>query len=193
MLKQQDIVNSTEVFRKFNFSSIISQQDLDEAVSIVKSIIDSGNYWENSPKFQTKENIFARPEPVWLKFRMSFLFSVFMYLGREVRVSNMQAWSFMTNLEGAENKETLWHHHQHKPEPLSMSGIFYLRIPDDVENRDLCGTEFAPNGPENEGKFFVKPSDFHWLIYPSKYWHRPAPPQSNKYRFIMAADVEING
>ena len=72
-----------------------------------------------------------------------------------------------------------------------MSGIFYLDIPKDVENFDMCGTEFAPNGPENDGKFFIKPAYYNWLVYPSKYWHRPAPPQSSNYRFIIAADVEI--
>ena len=49
----------------------------------------------------------------------------------------------------------------------------------------------APNGPENDGKFFVKPSDFTWLIYPSSYWHRPGIPQSDKYRYIIAADVDV--
>ena len=186
-----DVIDSNDIFKKFDYSSVITQADIDYAITDIKGIIDSGNYWENSPKYQTKENVFARQNPTWMKFRMSFLFSIFQYFGREVKVGNMQAWSFMTNREGAEDRQTLWHHHQHKLDPQGMSGIFYLHIPEDVENRDLCGTEFAPNGPENEGKFHVKPSDFHWLVYPSKYWHRPAAPQSDKYRFILAADVDI--
>jgi len=92
-----NIIDSNDTFRKYDFSSTITQDDVNEAITIIKGIIDSGNYWENSPKFQTKENIFARPESVWLKFRMSFLFSIFMYMGREVKVGKMQAWSFMTN------------------------------------------------------------------------------------------------
>ena len=186
-----DVIDSNEIFKKFDYSSVITQADIDYAITDIKGIIDSGNYWENSPKFQTKENVFQRQHPTWMKFRMSFLFSIFQYFGQEVKVGKMQAWSFMTNKEGAEDRQTLWHHHQHVAEPQMMSGIFYLHIPEDVENRDLCGTEFAPNGPENDGKFHVKPSDFHWLIYPSKYWHRPAAPQSDKYRFILAADVQI--
>jgi hypothetical protein len=190
-MQEYRIIDQNEDFRKFDFSSLITESDVKEAKTIIEKIIADGNFWENSPKYQTKENIFARPEYVWLKFRMSFLFSVFMYLGREVKVGNMQAWSFMTSLKTQEDREKLWHHHQHKPSPQSMSGIWYLDIPEDVENRDLCGTEIAPNGPENGGKFFVKPSEFNWLIYPSKYWHRPGIPQSDKYRFIIAADVEI--
>jgi len=186
------VIDSNEVFQKFDFSSIITQQDNLKVIEIIKKIIDSGNYFTNSPKYQTKENLFARTEPVWVKYRMSFLMSLFMYLGKEVKVSNMMAWSFMTNLEGAEDRDNLWHHHWHPqhPDAKILSGIFYLHIPKDVKDRDYAGTEMAPNGPEKDGKFFVSPTDYTWLIYPSKEWHRPGIVQSMDYRFILAADVE---
>ena len=186
------VIDHNETFRKFDFSSVITQSDNDTAIGIIKSIIADGNYFTNSPKYQTKENIFARQEAVWLKYRMSFLFSVFMYLGREVKVANTMAWSFMTNLQGAEDREKLWHHHWHpsKPEARMLSGIWYLDIPKDVQDRDYCGTEMAPNGPTGEGKFFVRPTIGSWLMYPSNQWHRPGIVQSNNYRFILAADVE---
>lgn len=186
------VIDQNEVFKKFDFSSVINRADNLDAISVVKNIILDGNYFTNSPRFQTKENIFSRPEPIWLKYRMSFLFSVFMYLGREVKVSNMMAWSFMTNLSTAEDRNNLWHNHWHPqtPDGKMMSGIFYLHIPEDVKDRDYCGTEMAPNGPEKDGKFFVKPSDFSWLIYPSDQWHRPGIVQSDDYRFVLAADIE---
>jgi hypothetical protein len=186
------VIDQNDTFRKFDFSSVISPEDNKSAIGTIKNIIASGNYFTNSPKYQTKENIFARPEPVWLKYRMSFMFSVFMYLGREVKVSNMMAWSFMTNLDGAEDREKLWHDHWHPTNPNAkmLSGIFYLHIPEDVLDRNYCGTEMAPNGPENDGKFFVKPTDYNWLIYPSNQWHRPGIVQSKDYRFILAADIE---
>jgi hypothetical protein len=71
-----------------------------------------------------------------------------------------------------------------------LSGIFYLHIPEDVKDRDYCGTEMAPNGPNGDGKFFVRPCDYSWLLYPSNQWHRPGVVQSNDYRFILAVDVE---
>jgi hypothetical protein len=186
------VIDSNEVFQKFDFSSIIKEQDNHEVIEIIKKIVDSGNYFTNSPKFQTKENLFARTEPVWVKYRMSFLMSLFMYLGREVKVSNMMAWSFMTNLEGAEDRNNLWHHHWHPQNPNSkmMSGIFYLHIPEDVKDRDYCGTEMAPEGVASDDKFFVRPTDFNWLLYPSSNWHRPGIVQSDQYRFILAVDIE---
>ena len=186
------VIDQDTVFRKFDFSSVITEQDNQTACGIIRDIVANGNYFTNSPKFQTKENIFARSEPVWVKYRMSFLMSVFMYLGREVKVSNMMAWSYMTNLEGAENRDNLWHDHWHPQNPNAkmMSGIFYLHIPNDVKDRDYCGTEMAPTGPDGDDKFFVRPSDGNWLIYPSNKWHRPGIVQSNDYRFILAVDVE---
>ena len=186
------IIDTNETFQKFNFSSLISKHDDQIACDIIKSIIDSGNYYTNSPKFQTKENIFVRKEEIWLKYRMSFLFSVFLYLKKEVRVFNMQAWSFMTNLDGAEDRNNLWHHHWNPKHESSkmLSGIWYLKIPEDVQDYSTCGTEMAPNGPEADVKYFVTPTEGSWLVYPSQHWHRPGIVQSKQYRFILAADVE---
>ncbi len=186
------VIDYNDTFKKFNFSSLITETDDRSACEIVRQIIADGNYFTNSPKFQTKENIFARPEPVWLKYRMSFLFSVFMYLGREVRVGNTMAWSFMTSLQSAENREKLWHNHWHptKPEAKMLSGIWYLHIPKDVKDLDYCGTEMAPDGVDSDNKFFVRPTMGSWLMYPSNQWHRPGIVQSHDYRFVLAADVE---
>jgi hypothetical protein len=188
------VIDQNSLVHKYNFGSLITKQDDLAACEIVRGIIADGNYFTNSPQFQTRENIFARQEAVWLKYRMSFLFSVFMYLGREVKVSNMMAWSFMTNLEGAEDRENLWHHHWHPKNPNSkmLSGLWYLDIPDDVQDRDYCGTELAPNGVAGNGKFYVRPADGHWFIYPSNTWHRPGIVQSNRYCFILAVDVEYS-
>jgi len=186
------VIDQNDIFKKFDFSSVISEHDNQQACYIIRDIIATGNYFKNSPKYQTQENIFARKEAIWLKYRMSFLFSVFLYLGREVKVNNMMAWSFMTNLEGAEDREKLWHDHWHPSHPQAkmMSGIFYLHIPDDVKDRDYCGTEMAPKGVDSDERYYIRPSDYHWLVYPSNMWHRPGIVQSNQYRFILAADVE---
>lgn len=187
-----EVIDQNQIFRKYDFSSIITEQDNQEACGIIKNIIADGNYFTNSPKYQTKENIFARREAVWVKYRMSFLMSVFMYLGREAKVSELMAWSFMTNLNTVEDRDKYWHNHWHPKNPNSqmLSGVFYLHIPDDVKDRDYAGTEMAPNGIDEDGKFFVSPNDFTWLIYPSDKWHRPGIVQSEHYRFVLAADVE---
>jgi len=164
------VIDQNNIFRKYDFSSVISKDDNIQTCDVVRNIIANGDYFTNSPKYQTKENLFARPEPIWLKYRMSFLFSVFMYLGREVKVSNMMA--------------------SQNPNAKMMSGVWYLHIPEDVKDRDYAGTEMAPFGISHDEKYFVRPTESNWLIYPSDKWHRPGIVQSNKYRFILAADIE---
>jgi hypothetical protein len=184
------VIDSNDLCRKYDYSSLITATENDTAIGIINSIIESGNYFKNSPPYQTQENIFARQEPVWLKYRMTFLTSVFLYLGHEARVANMMAWSFKTNLSTVEDRDSYWHHHN-KHSGQSLSGIMYLHIPEDVTDRDTCGTEIAPNGPEGDGKFYIRPQYYTWVIYPSAVWHRPGIVQSNEYRYILAADVDI--
>ena len=72
----------SELFQKYDFSSFITRDDDKKACEVIKGIIDSGNYFTNSPKYQTKENLFARSEDVWLKYRNTFLVACFTYLKR---------------------------------------------------------------------------------------------------------------
>ena len=175
--------------KSYDYSSVITDSDKDEAISAIDGIIASGNYFKNSPPYQTQENVFKRSEACWLKYRMTFLTSVFFYLGQEARVSGMTAWSFKTNLSTVEDRDMYWHHHAKYGEGKGLSGILYLHIPEDVTDLSTCGTEMAPNGPEGDGKFFVEPNKFTWNIYPSETWHRPGIVQSEQYRYILAADV----
>ena len=66
-----------------------------------------------------------------------------------------------------------------------------MHIPNDVKDLNTAGTELAPNGVEDEGKYFVPWKTGHWMIYPGKIWHRPGIVQSNENRYIVAADMEF--
>jgi hypothetical protein len=177
-----------DLIKSYDYSSVIGESDRLEAIHTIDDIIASGHYFKNSPPYQTEENLFGRKEACWLKYRMTFLSSVFFYLGREARVSDMMAWCFKTNLSTVEDREKYWHHH-HKHGALGMSGILYLQIPDDATDLSTCGTEIAPMGPEGHNKFYIGPNAFTWNVYPSETWHRPGIVQSNQYRYVLAADV----
>lgn len=179
--------NGFETFEEFNFSSVLSVDDHNIAIEQIKTFIDQGKYFKNSPKYQTEVNLFGLQDPVWMKFRMSFIFSCFMYLGKEVSIKQLMAWSFMTNNSISEDREKLWHTHQYGSE-RTLSGVYYLRLPKDAIRED-SGTEFAYNGVENSERFKSTPKDFTWIIYPGKVYHRPMPPQSLEHRFVLAADL----
>ena len=84
-----------------------------------------------------------------------------------------------------------WHHHNHNPETTTVSGVYYMRLPSDVDDLSIAGTELAPNGVEGEGKYITPFKTGHWMIYPGKIWHRPGILQSNENRYIVAADMEF--
>jgi hypothetical protein len=185
-----NLIDINDDVAKFNFSSIITDKDQEEAKKQIRNIIDNGAYFKNSPKFQTQVNLFGLKDPVWMKFRMSFIFSVFMYLGREVSIQQLMAWSFMTNNEITEDRDNLWHTHHYTEGKKTISGIYYLHVPSDA-NYDMSGTEFAPKGPQDTERYSVKPSPYNWIIYPGSIYHRPMPPLSKDYRFVLAADLEF--
>jgi hypothetical protein len=187
-----NIVDTNEYIDQYNWSSLITKSDNDQIIEISKNIINSGNYFQNSPKYQTKENLFARPEPIWLKMRQSFIYSCFMYLDKEVRIKNIMSWVFMTSTESAEPRDNLWHNHHvsnNNGTTNTLSGIWYVHIPV-TSNPDLTGTEFCLDYPNFDNSFYLKPNDLTWNIYPSKIWHRPGITDSADYRFVFAADME---
>lgn len=187
------VLEKNEYIDQYNWSSLITEEDNKEIVRISKSIIDAGDYFTNSPKFQTKQNLFARPEPVWLKMRQSFIYSCFMFLGKEVRIKNIMSWVFMTNNQTAEDRDNFWHNHHvsdNNGTTDTISGVWYAYIPK-VSNQDITGTEFSMSGPPNfQDTFFLKPNNLTWNVYPSKLWHRPGITDSSDYRFVFAADME---
>ena len=187
------VLDKTRYIDLYDFSTLMTANDNEEIKAIAKRIIDSGNYFENSPKYQTKENLFARHEPIWLKMRQSFIYSCFMFLGQEVKIKNMMSWVFMTSAKDAEDREDLWHDHAVKNgdgTTEKVSGIWYVDIPKDVTNPELSGTEFCMDWPNKQDTFFIRPKDLTWVIYPSKIWHRPGITDSDDYRFVFAADME---
>ena len=186
------IIENNEYIDQYNFSSLINQDDMDQLKSISKEIINSGNYFENSPKFQTKENLFFRQDPVMLKMRQSFVYSCFMFLGREVRIKNIMSWVFMTSAKDSEDRDKMWHNHHvndNDGTTDTISGIWYVHLPV-TATPDLTGTEFAMDYPVFNDTFFLKPNNLTWNVYPSKLWHRPGITDSDEYRFVFAADME---
>jgi hypothetical protein len=187
------VLENNEYIDQYNFSSLITQDDNLQLISIAKNIIEAGGFFTNSPKYQTNENLFFRQDPVMLKMRQSFVYSCFMFLGQEVQIKNISSWIFMTNNETTDiNKEDLWHNHHigdNNGTTDTVSGLWYVHIPI-TSNPELTGTEFSMNFPNHDNDFFLKPKDLTWSIYPSKLWHRPGITDSKEFRFVFAADME---
>ena len=175
----------------YDWTALISDSARNNMAVDVKKAIKDGKYWTNSPKYQTNYNVFGTQDPNWQNLKMSFIWSCFAYLQREVQIKAIQSWSFQTSLKYPEDRETLWHHHNHNPETTTVSGVFYLKLPDDVKDLTTSGTEMAPMGIGKGGEYFTEWKTGHWMIFPGKTWHRPGLLQSMSDRYIVAADMEF--
>jgi hypothetical protein len=187
------IIDKNEYIELYDWSSLITHDDNQQIKSVVKSIIDSGNYFKNSPKYQTQENLFARHEPVFLKMRQSFIYSCFQFLGREVKIKNIMSWCFMTSRKEVDDRNALWHNHHigdNNGTTNTISGVWYVDIPKTISNQDTAGTEFCLDWSNKSNYVYLRPKELTWVIYPSKLWHRPGIIDSDDYRFVFAADME---
>ena len=180
-----------KVHEFYNWNHLITPDMRFNMCKDINHLIAKGNYWTNSPKYQTNINIFGLPQSYWTNLKMSFIWSCFAFMEKEVKIKNIQSWSYRTSLKDPEDRDILWHHHNHDTSTTTISGVYYLHLPVDVDN-DLvtAGTELAPNGVEGEGKYFVPWKHGHWMIYPGETWHRPGILNCEEDRFIVAADLE---
>ena len=170
----------------FDWNNIIVDSDKQSMINDVKTAIDAGNFIESQPKYQANFTVFDRPELYWQQLKYSFIMSAYGFLNKTVPIVGIRSWSFMTSLSHVEDRETLWHHHHHDKEHKTLSGVFYLQVP--ILDDD-CGTEFAPNGPEQKERVMLPPRLGQWVIYNGQEWHRPGVVKSMDYRFIVAADM----
>ena len=174
-------------YEYYDWNSLIDEKHRDRMRNDIEMGIRAGKFWHNSPKYQTNWNVFQD----FTDLKMAFIWSAFRYLGKEVQIKNIQSWAFQTSLKHAEDRDTLWHHHNHNPATKTVSGVFYLHLPEDVKDLEKAGTELAPDSPESKGNFFVPWKTGHWMIYPGAVWHRPGVVQSLNDRYIVAADMEF--
>mgnify|MGYP003625234307 FL=1 len=182
-----------EIHEYYDWNNLINRGSRMSMCNDVNTLISQGDVWTNSPKYQTNVNMFGLANENWTNLKMSFIFSCFAFMKREVKIKNIQSWSYRTSLKDAEDRDTLWHHHDHNPDTTTVSGVYYMHLPiaGEVVGPQTAGTELAPNGPEGDGKYFTPWREGHWMIYPGKIWHRPGILHTDEDRYIVAADMEF--
>ena len=178
-------------YENYDWNALVTQQDREKMIVDIRQLINQGRYWTNCPRYQTTDNIFGLPGEHWTNIKMSFIWSVFAYIKRDVQIKSVKSWSYMTSLKYTEeDRDSLWHTHEREGSKV-VSGVYYLHVPQDVDTV-TAGTEFAPLGPEKqEGRFFAEAKQGCWAIWPGTSWHRPGILQSEEDRFIIAADLEF--
>lgn len=175
-------------YETYNWTSLFSNKDRKEMVAGIDHLIDRGQYWDNSPPFQTNVNIFGLPNTVWINLKMSFIWSCFAYMKQEKQIKGIKSWGYKTNVDTQEDRNTYWHQHD-RPGAITLSGVYYIDIPKGAKLK-TSGTELAHTTPEG-ATTYVPAKEGYWLIFPGKTWHRPGKLEKKQWRYIVAADMEI--
>jgi hypothetical protein len=176
-------------YEHYDWTSLIDAAARQQMTKDIDKLIDNGQYWKNSPPYQTDVNIFGMPGTHWNNLKMSFIWSAFAYMRNERQIKSVKSWGYKTNVDTQEDRNTYWHQHM-RPECVTLSGVYYIDIPEGT-NMKTSGTEFAPNGVGSGGEFFAEAKIGNWIIFPGKAWHRPGILEKKQWRYIVAADMEI--
>ena len=100
-------------------------------ISDIDKLIANGDYWTNSPPYQTNVNIFGLQTQDWINLKMSFIWSCFAYMQREAQIKSVKSWGYQTSLKTTEDRERYWHQHLREGSQV-ISGVYYLALPDSV-------------------------------------------------------------
>ena len=177
-----------ELHEYYDWNNLIDRTSRMSMCDDVNELITKGNYWTNSPKYQTNVNVFGLPNERWTNLKMSFIWSAFAYMQQERQIKTIKSWGYKTNLETQEDRNNYWHQHK-RDDSIVLSGVYYIKLPENA-NLYTSGTELAHTTPEGDTTY-VPAKQGHWLIVPGKTWHRPGILESNNWRYIVAADMEI--
>ena len=173
----------------YDWTSLIDADARQQMCTDIDDVISNGNYWKNSPPYQTDINIFGLQTENWNNLKMSFIWSCFAYMKQERQIKTIKSWGYRTSTATKEDRDNYWHQHLREGSNV-VSGVYYLKMPDNID-LSTAGTEFAPNGPEESDKYYASAKQGHWIIFPGKMWHRPGILQSLNDRYVVAADMEI--
>jgi hypothetical protein len=175
-------------YEYYDWTSLINAGSRQRMIENINTVIDAGDYWKNSPPYQTNINIFGLPTEDWNNLKMSFVWSCFAYMKQERQIKSVKSWGYKTNVDTQEDRDNYWHQHL-RDDSIVLSGVYYLKMPYGAD-LDTSGTELAHTTPEGTTEY-VPAKEGHWLIFPGKTWHRPGVLERKDWRYVVAADMEI--
>jgi len=187
---------------KVDLSEHFTLQDQQEMIRDIDHLIDIGMFENtgNHPLYQTKIVLFNEDRPkVWKKLKDSFYNACYFYLKQTpeycdkhtletLNPIDSHAWAFKSwhSLNQKQNNNPV-----HTHSPAYLSGVFYLKIPDNYKK----GTEFFdPKSSilKTNGSYVIEPDLFSWIIFPGWLPHRSCLIDSEDPRYTIAANMYIS-
>ena len=68
-----------KIHEEYDWSILIDDNARQNMVRDIDQLIAQGNYWKNSPPYQTDVNVFGLQSPEWNNLKMSFIWSCFAF------------------------------------------------------------------------------------------------------------------
>lgn len=189
-----------------NVSDEITHEDKNLLVESVDDLYQKG-CWdkdEEKPKYQTYTFLFNEKTPdiwtnskpyLWAKLKKTFINSCYLYLEtiddfisekKNCNIHSVRAWCYKSNSDNVAENYNPMHSHF----PSFLSGIFYLKMPQDVNH--VIGTEFENTNNFSIRNTIVLNDEFCWTIFPGHLKHRACQINSNEYRYVIAADCYVS-
>jgi hypothetical protein len=79
-------------YELYNWQSLITVDAQQEYINGIDELINKGQYWDNSPPYQTNVNVFGLPGEYWNNLKMSFIWSAFAYMQQERQIKTIKSW-----------------------------------------------------------------------------------------------------
>src|SRR6056300_710765 len=98
-------------YELYDWTSLIDTDARYQLRTDIDQVISNGNYWKNSPPYQTDINVFGLPNEHWNNLKMSFIWSCFAYMKQERQIKTIKSWGYRTNLDTQEDRDNYWHQH----------------------------------------------------------------------------------
>ena len=89
----------SELVKKYNFSSLITEEDNQLYKEEIDTLISNGDYWiqKGKPLYQTKGNLFESSSLHWLKLAYTFSTACKLYVEKDIPLCDYRSWGLRIN------------------------------------------------------------------------------------------------
>ena len=178
---------------EYKYQNLFSKKDRDLVVDYLdNNFFKDGKIQKNSPGYQTPNDIslFDINLIQFEKLKNTYIHSVLDFVNQrhlKVKIKNNEhrifSWCYL-NWANSDRSVQPFHIHN-KEMPETLTGIFYLKLPNIKTLWNECETEFYLGGC----KFRLPSVESSWFIFPSNYGHSPGKQKENEKRYVISADI----
>lgn len=188
------ILDPVHNIKLYDWSEEITKDHICRIVDATETLISQGHYrTDDHPRYHISGDPFEdQTDEIWKIMRNTFHESCKDYIGGSYQILSTQSRVTKMIFDPEIDYTEMWHDHvqDDKMDGTSLSAIWYVQIPDELEKTGKAGTEFAFHWPDTTNTVFLGPYNFSWIVFPNTLVHRPGELHKTLPRFVMSADLQ---